>query len=271
VHAWDGLALHVQEWGRAANGATPLLCLPGVVRTADDFTEFAARHPNRRVVSLDYAGRGRSVRPAEVSRYQPESTLRDVMDVCAALHLHRVVVVGTSFGGLLGMGLAAIRPQMLAGVVLNDIGPEIGGDGSAFLHQFITDDPALPDRETAASHLRRLLPHMSLTTDAEWSRFAELTYEPGADGRWHPRWDTRIAGLLHEPTPDLWAYFMALAQTRVLLLHGTISNILLDETVRKMRDLRPDMDVARIEGVGHAPTLNEPAARVAIDRFLEAA
>jgi pimeloyl-ACP methyl ester carboxylesterase len=267
--AWDGMALHVQEWGEGGNGQdVPLLCLPGLVRTADDFAEFAARRPNRRVVSLDYPGRGRSGRAARLSRYQPEACLRDVMDVCAALHLHRAVVVGTSFGGLLAMGLAAMRPQMLAGVILNDIGPEIGSAGGALLRRFIADDPALPDRDSAAEHLRRLLPYLSLSTPAQWNRFATLTYEPRADGRWHPRWDVRIAELLEAPMRNLWPLFAALPDTGLLLVRGLHSNILLEGTVQKMRALRRDMTVVEIDGVGHAPTLDEPAARAAIDQFL---
>ncbi|MCW3475467.1 alpha/beta fold hydrolase [Limobrevibacterium gyesilva] len=273
VHAWDGLKLHVQEWGgQHRNAAVPLLCLPGLVRTADDFAAVAERHAGRRrIVSLDYPGRGRSGRARAIARYRPEACLRDVIDVCAALHLHRVIAVGTSFGGLLTMGLAATRPAMLAGAVLNDIGPELGAAGGAFLRRFIAADPALPDRNAAAAHLRQLLPHLSLRTDAQWLRFAELTYTPGTDGRWHPRWDTRIATLLKPPIRDLWPLFGALPRIPLLLVRGTLSNILLEGTVAQMQARRPDMLVAEIEGVGHAPTLAEPQAEHAIDALLEEA
>ena len=83
VSAWDGLALHVTEW--CAPGADPhrpvLLCLPGLVRTGGDFAELAARHAGRRrVVAVDFAGRGRSGRARRASRYAPEACLRDLMD-----------------------------------------------------------------------------------------------------------------------------------------------------------------------------------------------
>ena len=85
--------------------------------------------PDRRVVAPDYPGRGQSGRSRDISRYAPEACLRDVLDICAALHLHEVIAIGTSFGGLLSMGLAATRPSLFRAVVLNDIGPEIGSDG----------------------------------------------------------------------------------------------------------------------------------------------
>lgn len=267
ISAWDGLPLHVREWG--GGPGMPLLCLPGLVRTSGDFEDFAATHPGRRVVSLDYPGRGRSGRACDVRRYLPEHCLRDVLDVCAALHLHRAVVVGTSFGGLLAMGIAALRPGQLEAVVLNDIGPEIAAAGGAFLRGFVGEDPALPSLAASAAHLRAKLPYLSLTSEADWTRFAALTYVEGPDGRWHPHWDTRIARLLTPPIRDLWPLFGALAGVRLLLVRGMHSNLLLAETVARMQAQHPDMIVAEVPGVGHAPTLAEPPAARAIAAFLE--
>jgi pimeloyl-ACP methyl ester carboxylesterase len=269
ITAWDGLVLHAQEWGGGAG--LPLLCLPGLVRTADDFAVVADRHgTGRRVVSLDYAGRGRSAYARSVSRYAPRAILRDVLDICAALHLHRCLVIGTSFGGLLAMGIATARPGLMAGLLLNDIGPEIGSAGAAFIRRFVADDPALPDLETAAEHLRRMLPYLSFASTAEWQAFARNTYAPGPDGRWHPRWDRRLADIVPWRRRDLWPLFAALAPVRLALVHGESSALLLPHTVVRMRSLRPDMAVTSIAGVGHAPSLAEPAATAALERFIAA-
>jgi len=269
ISAWDGLSLAVHEWD-AGDTQAPLLCLPGLVRTGNDFSEVArAVGAGRRVVAPDYAGRGASGRSADVSRYAPEACLRDVLDLCAALHLHQVIVVGTSFGGLLSMGIAAARPTLLRGVVLNDVGPDIGTEGGYFVRRFVADDPALPDLDACAAHLRVLLPHLSLNTDAAWRSMARLTYEAGADGRFHPRWDTAIARLLEAPTPPLWPLFGALAHVPLLLVWGEASDILLPATVAAMRAARPDMAVVSLPGIGHAPTLTEPPVLEAVKTFLE--
>ncbi len=259
--------MRVVEWGGGAG--VPLLCLPGLVRTSGDFAGVAARHGgDRRVVALDYAGRGGSAWAGSVARYAPAAILRDVMDVCAAVHLHRAVVIGTSFGGLLAMGLGAARPGLLAGVVLNDIGPEIGQEGAGRVRRFIGEDPALADLGAVVAHLRRMLPDLSLHGEGEWREFAALTYAAGADERWHPRWDTRIAEVAGTRLPDLWPLFGGLAAVPLLLVHGGRSTLLLAETVARMRAARPDMAVARVPQSGHAPTLAEPEAVAALDAFL---
>jgi pimeloyl-ACP methyl ester carboxylesterase len=269
ISAWDGLALAVHEWD-AGDAHTPLLCLPGLVRTGEDFVVLArALGAGRRVVAPDYAGRGASGRSAQVARYAPEACLRDLLDLCAALHLHQVIVIGTSFGGLLGMGLGAARPTLLRGVVLNDIGPEIGTAGGDFVRRFVADDQALPDLDAGATHLRAMLPHLSLDTDAAWRRMAALTYIQGSDGRFHPHWDTAIARLLRDPTPPLWPLFGALAHLPLQLVWGEISDILLPRTVAAMRAARPDMAVVSLPCIGHAPSLAEPPVLHAIGTFLE--
>jgi pimeloyl-ACP methyl ester carboxylesterase len=268
VSAWDRLPLCVREW-RAGNSLPPILCLPGVVRTGADFESLApAIVKDRRVIAVDYAGRGDSGRSRDVNRYAPESCLRDVMDVCAALHVHHAVVIGTSFGGLLAMGLAAARPNLVRAVVLNDIGPDIGSSGADYVRDFIANDPALESLDACIAFLRGNLPPLSLDNDAAWRRMAELTYRPGPDGRFHPLWDTRIAQLLNRPPPDLWPLFGALSRVPVLLIRGALSDILLPDTVTRMQAIHPDMTLLTLDGIGHAPVLLEPSALAAIQLFL---
>lgn len=268
ISAWDGLVLQVRTWD-GGDERLPLVCLPGLVRTGGDFAHVAAAcGSGRRVVAVDYPGRGGSGRATSPARYTPEACLRDVMDICAALHLHEAIAIGTSFGGLLAMGLAAARPSLLRGVALNDIGPEIGRAGSEFVRGFVGCDPAFESLEASAAWLRERLPPLSLSGDAEWLEMAALTYAEGDDGRFHPLWDTRIATLLDAPTPDLWPLFGALDHLPLLLVRGGKSDILLAETVARMRERRPDMAVVSVDQVGHAPLLNEPVAGSALERFL---
>jgi pimeloyl-ACP methyl ester carboxylesterase len=239
------------------------------VRTAGDFdTVVPLFGEGRRVVSIDYAGRGGSGRSRDVTRYGPEACARDVLDVCSALHLHSVMIVGTSFGGLLAMGLATARPTLLRGVVLNDVGPEIGAAGAEFVRGFVALDPALESVDACVAFLKQSLPPLSLFSDDAWRAMAALTYEPGADGKYHPMWDTAIARTLNREAPDLWPLFGALAPVPVLLVHGEVSTILSVDTVAAMRARRPDMTVVTVPGIGHAPILTEDVVRDVLRDFV---
>ncbi len=269
ISAWDGLKLHILEWA-AGDSRPPVLCLPGLVRTGGDFEILApAIAAGRRVIAIDYPGRGASGWSRDINRHAPEACARDIMDACAALHIHRATVIGTSFGGLLAMGLAAARPGLVRAVVLNDIGPDVGAEGADFVRDFVGLDPAFRTLGECVAFLRGKLPPLSLDTESDWRRMAELTYKPGQDRRFHPLWDIRIAKLLDRPMPDLWALWTGLAHRPVLLIRGEASNILLPATVARMRIERPDMRVVSLPGIGHAPILTEPPALSAIQAFLQ--
>jgi pimeloyl-ACP methyl ester carboxylesterase len=168
------------------------------------------------------------------------------------------------------MGLAVARPGLVRAAVLNDIGPDIATEGTDFVRDFVGSDPALENQDACIAYLRANLPPMSLDTDAAWRRMAELTYQPGLDGKWHPRWDTRIVRLLNGSVPNLWPLFGALSCVPVLLIRGAVSNILLPDTIPRMQAVHPNMEIVTLEGIGHAPTLLEPPALAAIQRFLAA-
>lgn len=268
--ARDGLALSALDHP-GPEDRTPILCLHGITRCAADFAPLAERHAGRRrVLALDLAGHGESARAATPSRYGIESALRDVLDAMAALHCPRAVIVGTSFGGILAMVLAVMRPGAVAGAVLNDIGPKLEEAGLGDVEGFVGRDPALPSLEAAMEHLRGVLPpHV---TDADgWRRFTENTFAPGADGLWHPRWDIRIAEAMRTGgrVPELWGPFGALAHAPLMLVRGGLSKLLSAETTARMRRERPDMAFFELPGNGHAPLLQGPPVTERLDSFLD--
>ena len=266
----DGLSLFFRDWGRPG-GRTPLLCLPGLVRNSADFDDFARRHATRRrVICPDYRGRGRSDYDSDWRRYQPLTYLDDLRHLLAGEGIGQVAVVGTSMGGLLAMGLAAASPGMVAAVVLNDVGPDLASAGIGRILDYIGRDRPQPDWPSAVAELRRMMPHLSLTGDDKWLRFARATYRAGDDGMLHFDWDVRLArSLATGAVPDLWPLFRGLG-VPVLAVRGGVSDVLSAGTFARMADELPQLERITVAGCGHCPALDEPEAVPALDAFLDA-
>jgi pimeloyl-ACP methyl ester carboxylesterase len=267
----NDLLLYGRDYGDGATGL-PLLCLGGLTRNSKDFHDLALRHsPFRRVVAPDYRGRGLSTRDPDWRNYRPETYVGDVLDFLTVLGVERAIVVGTSMGGLLAMGLAALRPALVAGVIINDIGPEIAGDGYRRILEYISTDRPQSDWPAAIVALRDMFPTLALPTPAKWQRMAEATYRRGDDGLLHYDWDPALVrGLASDSSnlPDLWAYYRGLGSRPALVLRGALSDVLSKATFERMAHEKPDLVRVEVPGAGHVPSLDEPESEKAIDEFL---
>jgi len=271
VTAQDGLRLYYRDYGDPSSPRLPLICLTGITRNSTDFADFAERHAGeRRVLCLDYRGRGRSDYDRDWRNYQPQVYAGDIVNVIAANDLHRVVFVGTSLGGLLTMGLAVLKPTLLGAVVLNDIGPDVAPAGQARILGYIGTDQPQPDWPSAVAYLRQLMPTLAARSDEGWLKLAQGTFRPGEDGRLHFDWDVNIAKPLRRPgaVPNLWAYFGALRRVPVLALRGALSDVLSAETFERMAQTKPDLLRVTVADTGHTPSLNEADAAAAVDDFI---
>jgi pimeloyl-ACP methyl ester carboxylesterase len=270
--AQDGLRLFFRDYGDPLAPGTPVLCLGGLARNSKDFDRLAGRlSERRRVICPDYRGRGRSAYDPDWRNYRPEVYLRDLIHLLAACNLHRVILCGTSMGGLLSMGLAVATPTALAGVVLNDIGPDLSPDGLSRILDYVGVDRPQPDWDAAVAHLKSLLPRLGLDSEAKWRRFAQATYRKGDDGLLHYDWDVALAKYLIRSggtTLDLWKLYGALRRRPVLAFRGALSDVLSEASFTRMADMKPDLIQVTVPDVGHTPMLDEPSSEQAIDDFL---
>lgn len=270
ISAQDGQQLYYRDYGDPLAPGRPLLCLPGLARNCRDYHPLALRHASRRrVVCPDYRGRGQSSYDSDWRKYRPEVYLSDLSQLLAAANLHGVVVVGTSMGGLLAMGMAIVNPTAMAGVVLNDVGPEIEPVSLARIRDYVGRATAPANWDEALAEIKEIYAEIGLTDDAKWHRLAEAIYREDADGRLQLDWDPQIAKSMGQDIPDLWPYFRALRRLPVLAIRGALSSVLSTETFAKMAQEMPDLKPVTVPGVGHAPLLDEPQAEGAIDDFLE--
>ncbi|MEE8501387.1 MAG: alpha/beta hydrolase [Kiloniellales bacterium] len=267
--AQDGLRLYYRDYGDALSDRRPLLCLAGLARNSKDFHSFALRQSHtRRVVCPDYRGRGRSGYDSDWRNYRPEVYVNDLLHLMAAANLHHVAICGISMGGLLAMGMAVAAPAQLAGVIVNDAGPEIETRGLARILEYVGRDHPQSDWDSALAETKRLFPQLGLDSEADWRPISEGTFREGEDGLLHVDWDVALAKALTHDQQDLWIYYRALAPLPVLAIRGELSDVLSAETFQRMAELKPDLVQVSVPGVGHVPRLNHPLVEHAIDDFL---
>jgi pimeloyl-ACP methyl ester carboxylesterase len=265
ITAQDGLRLHVCAYGLPAAESLPVVCLPGLTRTAEDFHALASALASnttrpRYVVALDYRGRGRSDYDRNPGNYNVAVELADVLTVLTALALGPAVFIGTSRGGILAMLLGAARPSAIRGVILNDIGPVIERDGLARIKSYVGRLPQPATFGHAADILRRLFgaqfPKLSA---AEWLALARRSFREQS-GQLVSSYDANLAKSLEgidlsRAPPPLWKEFDALAGVPMLVIRGANSDLLSAETVAAMRARRPDLQSLEVPDQGHPPLL----------------
>jgi pimeloyl-ACP methyl ester carboxylesterase len=274
VNAPDGLRLHVLAAGPRDGARLPVVCLPGLARTAEDFRELMtalagdAQRP-RRALALDSRGRGKSARDPNPANYSVPVELGDVLAMLAALGIGRAVFVGTSRGGILTMTLSAVRPAAIAGAVLNDIGPVLDMTGLMRIKGYVGKLPKPASMDEAATILRRTLGSQFPGLDAAgWQLYARRSFSETANGI-EANYDPQISAATAsfdpaQPPPEMWAQFDGLAQAPLMLIRGEHSDLLSMATVKEMRRRRPDLELVEVMGQGHAPLL---ADRITIERI----
>jgi pimeloyl-ACP methyl ester carboxylesterase len=275
VRTADGLTLFVADHDRAPPGKLPVVCLPGLSRCERDFEVLAAiLSPERRVLSLVMRGRGRSDYDDDPQNYNVVTETGDILHALDGLGIGRAVFVGTSRGGIQIMLIAQIRPAILAGAVLNDVGPRIEKRG---LQRIVATLGLSPKRFRSWDEAARMLEEAqraqfpSLSRD-EWMAYARRLYVE-KDGLPAPDYDWRLTNAFsaasdQEP-PELWPQFERLAGVPTLAIRGAHSDILSPETLAQMRQRMPAMRALTVDSRGHAPFLDEPEAVAAIRALLD--
>lgn len=269
----DGLRLHFRDYpGR--DDRPPVLCLHGLTRNARDFAGLAQHLAGGwRVIVPETRGRGESEYARDWSTYVPATYVADLELLLAEQGITRFVSIGTSMGGLMTMMMAARDASRLAGVVLNDIGPEVNPAGLARIGGYVGQGRSFPTWLHAARNLQEVQGTAFPDYDIDmWLEMARRNMVLGQNGRISFDYDMTIAEPFRDVStavpPDLWPAIDALAGVPLTLLRGELSDLLSEETVAKMRERHPGMRAVTIPRVGHAPTLDEPEAHAAIDDLL---
>ena len=270
----DELRLHYRNYTGPASRA-PLVCMPGLTRNARDFEPVAnLLNGKRRMLAIDFRGRGESAHAKDPMTYMPITYAQDMDLLLRELNLKKFVLFGTSLGGIVSMLLAPQWKDRLAGVILNDVGPELGKAGAERIRAYVGQGRSFETWMHAARAMAEaqgdVYPGYGLE---EWLRFAKRTCKLASSGRIVFDYDMKISEPFKLPGGeagvDLWPLYDLLLDVPMLILRGEKSDILEKATAAKMVKKAKQAQLVTIKGIGHAPSLDEPDAQLAIAGFLK--
>jgi pimeloyl-ACP methyl ester carboxylesterase len=260
------------EWGDRANSRV-LVCVHGLSRQGRDFdTLAAAMCDHYRVVCPDVVGRGHSDRLADPTGYAVPNYVADMVTLLARLDAAELHWVGTSMGGLIGMGLAALPDSPIGRLVLNDVGPTIEYAALQRIQGYLGRAIEWDSIDEAADALWEISRGFGAHNREQWLALTRPMLRQNDNGRWHTHYDPAIAVNVRATTPALaqageamlWAAYDRIA-CPTLVLRGAESDLLSPATAAMMAARGPKPRVVEIEGVGHAPMLVQ-ADQIAIVR-----
>ncbi|CAN7426564.1 alpha/beta hydrolase [Phenylobacterium sp. LjRoot225] len=267
----DQLRLAVRAWPGPAPGANVVLCLHGLTRNSRDFERVAEDLAGRcRVLAPDQRGRGRSDYDPDPGRYDIGAQVQDTWWLLDQLGVTTVVVIGVSMGALMAVAMANQKPERIAGMILDDAGPDIDPRGLARIAGYVGQGGPAASWADAAATLREV--HVAAYptyTDHDWRRMARATYVQSPDGL-RPDYDAALGRAFDAASgagPDMWPFFDVCSRIPTLVIRGALSDILARETADEMAR-RFGLEVVEVADRGHAPDLSEPEAAGAIQSFL---
>ena len=281
VQCLDSRGLHRMaywQWGDAANPKV-LVCVHGLTRQGRDFDALArAMAGEYRVICPDVVGRGRSDWLADPMGYAIPNYVADMVCLLARLDVPQVDWVGTSMGGLIGLGLASLPDSPVRRLVLNDVGPAIEPAALRRIGSYVGQSGFWATLEEAADASWALSQGFGPHSREQWLALTAPQLKPALqDGRsgFTARCDPAIVVPLRAVTPELiqageallWQSWDRL-QCPTLLLRGADSDLLSLATAQAMTQRGPRAQLHQFAGVGHAPTLVQPEQIEVLRRFL---
>jgi pimeloyl-ACP methyl ester carboxylesterase len=265
----DGSQVHYLEWGRSVS--SPVICLHGGAQTAYMWEQLGAALASRyHLVAPDLPGHGDSDPGPLIERSELAAS---VPPFAAEFGIERAVFVGASLGGIVSLTLAVEKPDLVAGIVLIDIGHRLEDEGVQRIVEFMTAHESFATLDEAAVAVAEYLPHRRKVRTENLRR--NLRQRP--DGRWI--WKHQLGRQLREQMgqedfrPGDWRTLMGNLEEElgglrcpVLVLRGRESDVLSNEGAEEVAALIPDARLATIGAAGHHAAGDNPETTVDLAR-----
>lgn len=263
----DGRQVHYLEWG--AVRAPNVLCLHGGGQTAYMYEELGnALAPTYHVLAPDLPDHGDSdpVDDSPGTRHALAGTLPALFD---HFGIAPAAVVGASLGGITAITLGAARPDLVAAIVLIDIGHRLEEAGVKRIIDFMRAYESFASLEEAAVEISQYLPQRKEVRPESLSR----NLRQRSDGRWI--WKHGMGRRFREEAgddemPDWRNILEGLADDAaalacpVLVLRGGKSDVLSDQGAEEVAEIIPDSRLRTVANAGHLAAGDNPESTVGL-------
>ena len=276
------------SWGETT-ASHVVVCVHGLTRQGRDFdilaqalvvSAKAAHLPALRVICPDVVGRGQSDWLQDPMGYQFAQYAGDMAVMLQTLNaqhpIERLDWVGTSMGGVIGMLMAAQNlPTPVQNLVLNDIGPVVSWSSILNMKTYVGDVGKFQTVQEAANAMWLISKSFGPHTDEEWLALSQHMVRKLEDGTFTLHYDPALKVPIRAVTQEqaqageaaLWQVYDSI-QCKTFLIHGAASELLSLSAVHEMQQRGPRVQVATLEGIGHAPTLTHDDQIDIVRQFL---
>jgi pimeloyl-ACP methyl ester carboxylesterase len=264
--------MHITEWGDPSS--PPVIMWHGLSRTGRDF-DVIAHHLSRRfyVLCPDTIGRGLSSWSSDpFNDYTTPTYIAHAVNMLDAFGFEECYWIGTSMGGIIGMGLASSPLGFrIKKLVLNDIGAEIHAPALDRIRAYVTQSPEFPTMSEFETYVRKVHAPFGTHSDDQWRHMAETSFRRKENGLITNHFDPQVmdvfASTFAVNNPMLWDLYDKIT-CPTLLLRGENSDLLPMEVATSMTERGPHAKMTSIPGCGHAPGLNTAEQILIVEDFL---
>ena len=239
-----------------------LICVHGITRNARDFDYLAnALSSNYKIICPDIVGRGKSSWLQDYKLYTYSTYCKSIVYLLRHLKIDKVDFLGTSMGGIIGMYLAAYFPNLINKLIINDIGPSIRVSTLKKISQHININPTFYTIDEAAVYIKNLLINFGINQENHWQHIITHSIAQNPNNTYSLASDPKIGMALDEDiskiesdTWNIWNIWNKI-QSKILVIHGSLSGVLTHSTLKKMLLSKQNIDSIEYRNIGHAPAL----------------
>jgi pimeloyl-ACP methyl ester carboxylesterase len=266
--------LGYREWGDPSNPHV-LICVHGLTRVSNDFHDVAqVMGQHVRVIAPDVPGRGRSDWLPNPALYGIPNYVAAMVALLARAKATTVDWLGTSMGGLIGMGLTSMKGHPVRRFICNDVGPTLKLEALQRIGTYVGQPMRFDSIGEAVPYIKAISTTFGPHSEAQWRKLTEDVLVQ-KDGAWTTHYDPAIAEPFKAISAEQAAFNEAMLwgawdsiNTETLLIRGETSDLLSRQTAEEMTQRGPKAKLIELSGIGHAPTFMHEDQIDIVRRFI---